>query len=79
MKLVKYYYSSPDWSSAMPYAVLEDEIGDYLINDCINGFSGTKVVNFNNGVPDPDKMQSIKSWCIRKTNRKQRRKSNSCF
>tara|TARA_R110001632_G_scaffold71634_1_gene166069 strand:- start:271 stop:2196 length:1926 start_codon:yes stop_codon:yes gene_type:complete len=57
----KYYYSSPDWSSAMPYAVLEDEIGDYLINDCINGFSGTKVVNFNNGVPDPDKMQSIKS------------------
>ena len=57
----KYYYSSPDWSSAMPYAVLEDEIGDYLINDCINGFSGTKVVNFNNGVPDPEKMQSIKS------------------
>lgn len=57
----KYYYSSPDWSSAMPYAVLEDEIGDYLINDCINGFSGTKVVNFNNGVPDPQKMQAIKS------------------
>ena len=62
----KYYYSSPDWSSAMPYAVLEDEIGDYLINDCINGFSGTKVVNFNNGVPDPEKMQSIKSDVLNK-------------
>ena len=62
----KYYYSSPDWSSAMPYAVLEDEIGDYLINDCINGFSGTKVVNFNNGVPDPDKIQSIKSDVLNK-------------
>ena len=62
----KYYYSSPDWSSAMPYAVLEDEIGDYLINDCINGFSGTKVVNFNNGVPDPEKMQSIKSDVLSK-------------
>ena len=62
----KYYYSSPDWSSAMPYAVLEDEIGDYLINDCINGFSGTKVVNFNNGVPDPEKMQSIKSDVLQK-------------
>jgi|TARA_R110000744_G_scaffold149643_1_gene262826 hypothetical protein len=62
----KYYYSSPDWSSAMPYAVLEDEISDYLINDCINGFSGTKVVNFNNGVPDPDKMQSIKSEILNK-------------
>ena len=62
----KYYYSSPDWSSAMPYAVLEDEIGDYLINDCINGFSGTKVVNFNNGVPDPEKMQSIKGEVLNK-------------
>jgi len=62
----KYYYSSPDWSSAMPYAVLEDEISDYLINDCINGFSGTKVVNFNNGVPDPEKMQSIKSDVLSK-------------
>jgi hypothetical protein len=62
----KYYYSEPDWSSAMPYAVLEDEIADYLINDCINGFSGTKVVNFNNGVPDPDKMQSIKNDVLQK-------------
>ena len=62
----KYYYSSPDWSSSMPYAVLENEIGDYLINDCINNFSGTKVINFNNGVPDPDKMQSIKSDVLAK-------------
>ena len=62
----KYYYSEPDWSSAMPYAVLEDEIADYLINDCISGFSGTKVVNFNNGVPDPDKMQSIKNEVLQK-------------
>ena len=62
----KYYYSSPDWSSAMPYAVLEDEISDYLINDCINGFSGTKIINFSNGVPDPDKMQSIKNDVISK-------------
>ena len=62
----KYYYSSPDWAASMPYAVLEDEIGDYLINDCINGFSGTKVVNFNNGVPDPDKMQSIKGEILSK-------------
>ena len=62
----KYYYSSPDWSSAMPYAVLEDEISDYLINDCINSFSGTKVVNFNNGVPPPDKMQSIKNDVLNK-------------
>ena len=62
----KYYYSSPDWSSAMPYAVLEDEIGDYLINDCLNSFSGTKIINFSNGVPDPEKMQSIKNDVLSK-------------
>ena len=57
----RYYYSPPDYVGALPYAKLEDEIGDYLINDCLNNFSGTKVVNFNNGVPDPEKMESIKS------------------
>ena len=62
----KYYYSSPDWSSSMPYAVLEDEISDYLINDTINGFSGTKIVNFNNGIPDPTKMESIKTDVLSK-------------
>ena len=56
-----YYYTPVDYVGALPYAKLEDEIGDYLINDCINNFSGTKVVNFNNGVPDPEKMQQIKT------------------
>ena len=56
-----YYYTPVDYVGALPYAKLEDEIGDYLINDCINNFSGTKVVNFNNGVPDPEKMQQVKS------------------
>ena len=42
----KYYYSSPDWAACMPYAMLEDEISDYLINDTINSFSGTKINKF---------------------------------
>ena len=57
----QYYYSPPDYVGALPYAMLENEIGDYLINDTLNGFSGTKVVNFNNGVPDQEKMQMIKN------------------
>jgi len=57
----RYYYSPPDYVGALPYAKLEDEIADYLINDCLNNFSGTKVVNFNNGVPDPEKIENIKS------------------
>ncbi len=61
-----YAYSPPDYVGGLPYAMLENEIGDYLINDTLNGFSGTKVVNFNNGVPDLEKMQMIKSDVMNK-------------
>ena len=52
------YYAYPDYQGAVPYALLEEEIADYLINEVQNGFSGTKVVNFNNGVPT-EEQQSI--------------------
>ena len=52
------YYAYPDYQGAVPYALLEEEIADYLINEVKNGFSGTKVVNFNNGVPT-EEQQSI--------------------
>ena len=53
------YYPPVDYQGALPYAVLEEEIADYLINDTLNGFSGTKVINFNNGVPDEEKRREI--------------------
>ena len=46
--------------------MLEEEIADYLINDTINGFSGTKVVNFNNGIPDKEKQMEVKSDVLNK-------------
>jgi hypothetical protein len=52
------YYAYPDYQGAVPYTLLEEEIADYLINEVQNGFSGTKVVNFNNGIPT-DEQQSI--------------------
>jgi len=59
-----YYYSPADYQTS--YAILEKEIADYLINDTVNGFSGTKVVNFNNGVPDKEKQLQIKSDVLNK-------------
>ena len=59
-----FYYSPADYQTS--YAVLEREIADYLINDCQNGFSGTKIVNFNNGVPDREKQELIKSQVLSK-------------
>jgi hypothetical protein len=50
-----HYYTPIDYSGALPYATLEQEISDYLINDVMNGFSGTKVINFNNNIPSEEK------------------------
>ena len=60
-----YFYVSPiDYQ--LSYATLEKEIGDYLINDCKNGFSGTKILNFNSGIPDIEKQQEIKTKVLDK-------------
>lgn len=55
------YYCPVDYQGGLAYAELESEVADYLINDVQNGFSGTKVVNFNNGVPDREKQLKIKN------------------
>jgi len=54
------YYSPIDYSGALPYALLEENISDYQINDCQNGFSGTKVINFNNGIPSEEMRDKMK-------------------
>ena len=53
------YFSEVDYQACLPYCVLEEEIADYQVNDVQNGFSGTKVVNFNNGIPDPQEQTKI--------------------
>jgi len=55
------YYCPVDYQGGLSYAELESEISDYLINDVQHGFSGTKVVNFNNGVPDREKQMQVKN------------------
>lgn len=53
------YFSPVDYSGSLPYAEMENEISDYLLNEVKNSFSGTKIVNMNNGVPDQEQMDSI--------------------
>ena len=60
------YYCPVDYQGGLAYAELESEVADYLINDVQNGFSGTKVVNFNNGVPDHEKQIEVKNDVMRK-------------
>ena len=60
------YYSYVDYQGALPYALLEEEIADYLINEVQNGFSGTKIVNFNNGTPTEEQQSMITSKVMNK-------------
>ena len=55
------YYCPVDYQGGLAYSELESEISDYLMNDVQNGFSGTKVVNFNNGIPDRERQLNIKN------------------
>jgi hypothetical protein len=53
------YFAPVGYSGALPYCELENEIADYLLNEAKNSFSGTKVINFNNGVPSDQQRDQI--------------------
>ena len=53
------YYTDVDYLGGVPYAVLEEEIADFQINDVQNGFSSTKLINFSNGVPSEEAQRDI--------------------
>lgn len=53
------YFSPVDYSGALSYAELEMQIGHYHLNDIEHGFSGSKVINFNNGTPSKEERDYI--------------------
>jgi hypothetical protein len=61
------YFSEVDYFGALPYCVLEEEIADYLINDCQNGFAPTTIINYNNDEPDEETRERITKNTIAKT------------
>jgi len=54
-----YYYSLPDWVSALQFAIAEGELSNLHLNSITNGFLPTLMINFNNGVPAPEERQTI--------------------
>jgi hypothetical protein len=54
-----YYYSLPDWVSAMQYSVIEGELSNLHLNSIENGFLPVLMLNLNNGVPAPEERQTI--------------------
>jgi len=60
------YFAHVDYQGGVDYALLEEEIADYLINEVQNGFSGTKVINVNNGIPTDEQQNLIQSKITQK-------------
>ncbi|NDB35933.1 MAG: hypothetical protein EB023_11480, partial [Flavobacteriia bacterium] len=60
------YYAYPDYQGALPYAVLEEETSEYMINLVQSSFSPSTIINFNNGVPSEEQQQQVKSDVMNK-------------
>ena len=54
-----YYYSLPDWVSALQYSFVEAELSNLHLNNIENGFLPAVLLNFNNGSPAPEERQTI--------------------
>lgn len=60
------FFSQPDYLSGLRYAQLEGKLANSAFNHVENGFQGTKVINFNNGIPATEELkQKYKNDIIR--------------
>ena len=57
----KFYYSLPDWVSALQFSFSEAELSNLHINNIENGFLPLVMVNMNNGIPAPEERDTIES------------------
>jgi len=61
-----FYFPQASWQSGLEYAHMEKEMSAYHNNEISMGFSATKLINFNNGVPDIDTQKSIEKDITKK-------------
>lgn len=62
-----YFGVDDGYTGALAYAVLEEEIADFQVNDAQNGFTPTTIINFNNGVPDEEDRRLVERDIQNKT------------
>ena len=60
------YFSNVDYQGGIDYALLEEKIAEYLINEVSNSFAPTTIVNFNNGQPTDEQKDEISNQVIGK-------------
>ena len=68
-----FYFSVVDYAPALQWAETEEEVANYHINNIQNGFAPSMLINFNNGIADPEIQKDI----VRKSNIKLKGSSNT--
>lgn len=61
-----YYYSPVGYQGGLQYAELEEEIGNYHLNNIKNGLAPSMLINFNNGVPNEEERRLIENQIVSK-------------
>ena len=54
-----HYYSPVDYQGGLQYAELEEEVGNFHLNNIMNGMSPSMMIQFNNGVPNEEERELI--------------------
>ena len=54
-------YPIPDYIGCIPYIEVDYEIANFHLNNIKNGFWGSFMINFNNGVPVPEEQLALES------------------
>ena len=57
----KFYYGIPDYYSAIQYAAVEEEISNLHINNILNNFMPSTILNFNSGLPPVEEQYLIEN------------------
>lgn len=56
-----HYYAPVEYQSGLDYAFVEVELAKFHLNNIHNRFAANMIINFNNGVPDPEEQRIIES------------------
>jgi hypothetical protein len=68
----QFYYAVPDYYSGIQYCAVEEEISNLHINNILNNFLPTTIINFNAGLPPEEEQyqieQDIKNKFVGTTN-----------
>ena len=61
LKLGSEYYPKPDYVGSVNYIELTRQIGEYHVNNILNGFFPSLIASFNNGIPSLEEQHMIKN------------------